>query len=237
MPAVGGVRERVLEFLAQYGERGYAVLRAALEAYASAGSRGIRLGDFSYREVVARLKAWGIEYNPSMLLRILERDYGVVETSYRSGNQHWYRFIDAEAVAEALEEYDRGASGLEEGAEEEPLDPEVEVLRLQIASLGVGDLVEELRRLSAKPSLGRAERLRLRRLAFEEMELVARLLRRAEELGYNGPEVELLMEALRLARRLSARLLGVERASVSAARGVERLARLGSRARLGTGQP
>ncbi len=236
MPAVGGVRERVLEFLAQYGERGYAVLRAALEAYASAGGRGVRLGDFSYREVVARLKAWGIEYNPSMLLRILERDYGVVETSYRSGNQHWYRFIDAEAVAEALEEYDRGASGLEE-AEEGPLDPEVEVLRLQIASLGVGDLVEELRRLSAKPSLGRAERLRLRRLAFEDMELVARLLRRAEELGYRGPEVELLVEALRLARRLSARLLGVERASVSAARGVERLARLGSRARLGTGKP
>ena len=98
-PAGVGVRERLLEFLANYGERGLAVVRAAVEAaLAGRGSPGVRLGDFSYREVVARLRSWGLDYNPSMLLRILERDYGVIETTYRSSNQHWWRFLDLNAV-------------------------------------------------------------------------------------------------------------------------------------------
>jgi len=227
--AAGGVRERVLEFLAQYGERGYAVLRAALDAAAAGGrGRGVRLGDFSRREVVARLKAWGIEYNPSMLLRILERDYGVIETSYRSGNQHWWRFLDADAVAEALEEYERGAS-VEGGEEEEALDePEVELLRVQAASLNLPSLIEELRRLAAKPRLGRAEVARLRSIAFGELENVVLLLRRAEELGYEGPEVDLLREALRLASRLSRRLLASGRSSLESRRTLEGLARAGA---------
>jgi len=225
--AAGGVRERVLEFLAQYGERGYAVLRAAVDAALSSRSnRGVRLGDFSHREVVARLRAWGIEYNPSMLLRILERDYGVVETSYRSGNQHWWRFIDLDAVVEALEEYDRGTS-VDEEAVEEIEDPEVELFRLQVASLDLPGLIGELRRLAARPRLGRGELVRLRRLAFGELVEVVRLLRRAEELGVEGPEVELLREALALASRLSRRLLASGRAEASAGRTLEQLARSG----------
>jgi hypothetical protein len=229
--AAVGVRERVLEFLAQYGERGYAVLRAAVDAaLSSRGGRGVRLGDFSHREVVARLRAWGIEYNPSMLLRILERDYGIVETSYRSGNQHWWRFLDLDSVVEALEEYDHGTSaGVEEGDEEAIEDPEVELLRLQVASLDPGSLLEELRRLSAKPRLGRAELARLRGLAFNELEAVVKLIRRAEELGYEGPEIDMLKEILVLASRLSQRLLASARTRSEAARSVERLARLGSR--------
>lgn len=222
-----GIRERVLEFLAQYGERGYAVLRAAVDAAVAARGRGVRLGDFSHREVVARLKAWGIEYNPSMLLRILERDYGVVETSYRSGNQHWWKFLDIDAVVEALDEYDRGAGAVEE-EEAEIEDPEVELLRLQVASLDPEGLLSELRRLSAKPRLSRSELVRLRGLAFNEMEAVVRLLRRAEELGYEGPEVDLLRDILRLGSRLARKLLAAGRASVEARGMVEKLARVGS---------
>ena len=223
-----GVRERVLEFLAQYGERGYAVLRAAVDAAVAARGRGVRLGDFSHREVVARLKAWGIEYNPSMLLRILERDYGVIETSYRSGNQHWWKFLDIDAVVEALDEYDRGTgSGMDE-EEDDIEDPEVELLRLQVASLDPEGLLSELRRLSAKPRLSRSEIVRLRSLAFNEMEAVVRLLRRAEEMGYEGPEVEILRDILRLGSRLARRLLAAGRASVEARGMVEKLARVGS---------
>ncbi|ALL01888.1 hypothetical protein Pyrde_1845 [Pyrodictium delaneyi] len=230
--AAPGVRERVLEFLAEYGERGYAVLRAAVDAATSArGRRGVRLGDFSHREVVTRLKAWGIDYNPSMLLRVLERDYGVIETSYRSSNQHWWRFLDLDAVVEALDAYDQGIDATEppiEGDEEELLDPETELLRVQIASLDPAGMLEELRRLAAKPRLARTELARLRSLAFNELELAARLLRRAEELGYDGPEVEMLREAIKLAGRLSRRLLSAARLTAESRRTVMELARTGS---------
>ena len=225
----GGVAERVLEFLAEYGERGYAVLRAAVEAALSRRQRGVRLGDFNAREVAQRLKSWGIEYNPSMLLRILERDYGVVETSYRSSNQHWYKFVDLDAVVDALDAYDRG---VDVAAEDEPgveEDPEVSVLLAQVASLDPQGLVEELRRLAAKPRLSRSDVLRLRRLAFEELELAAKLVRRAEELGYDGPEVELLQEAIRLAARLARRSLAAGLRLASARRSEAALARLGGK--------
>lgn len=229
-PAAPGVRERVLEFLAEYGERGYAVLRAAVDAaLASRGRRGVRLGDFSHREVVARLKAWGIDYNPSMLLRALERGYGVIETSYRSSNQHWWRFLDLDAVVEALEAYDRGVEAAEPaGEEDEELDPETELLRIQIASIDPEGVLEELRRLAAKPRLARQDLARLRMLAFNELELAAKLLRRAGELGYEGPEVEMLREVLRLASRLSRRLLSSSRLQAESRRTLSELARAGS---------
>jgi hypothetical protein len=209
-----GARERALDFLARYGEKGYAVLRALLDAYySSAGaSPGVRLGDVSYREVAARLRERGLSYNPSMLLRVLEREYGLIETSYQSRNQHWWRIPEPEALEEALEEYEAGSSP-DPGPGEEALDPEVELFRLQVASLDPAGLIERLDRLLAKPRLTRADAAELRRLAFGEMELVARLLRRAEELGYEGPEVELLREAMLKASRLARRLNAAARAS------------------------
>ena len=211
-----GVRERVLDFLARYGERGYAVLRAILETYYSGqGSRGVRLGDFSYRDVVNRLRAWGLEYNPSMLLRVLEREYGVVETSYSSRNQHWWRISSPEEVAAALEEYEAGVNAEESGGDEVE-DPEVELLRLQIASLDPDGILERLEKLSVRPRLSRQELLVLRSLAFNELELVVKLLRRAEELGYEGPEVGLLREILAKASRLARKVLAGARLSSEA---------------------
>lgn len=230
----GGIRERVLGFLAEYGERGYSVLRAAVEAASTPRGRGVRLGDFNSREVAQRLRAWGIQYNPSMLLRILERDYAVIETSYRSSNQHWYRFLDIDAVVEALEEYDRGIEPVageetgEDGAGNLE-DPEQMLLIVQIASLDPYTLLERLRRLAVKPRLSSSDLAALRRLAFNELENVAALLRRAEELGYEGEEVEALRQVLTLALRLARRLLAQGKVSSSAARTVETLARLGAR--------
>ena len=219
-----GVRERVLDFLARYGERGYAVLRAVLEAYySSRGSRGVRLGDFSYRDVVNRLRAWGLDYNPSMLLRVLEREYGVIETSYSSRNQHWWRISSPEEVAAALEEYE---AGVEPGDGEEPGDPEVELLRLQIASIDPEGVLEKLDRLAAKPRLSRQELLVLRSLAFNELELVVRLLRRAEELGYEGPEIALLREILGKASRIARRIVTGARLSREAQRTIMQLTRI-----------
>ncbi|ABM80865.1 hypothetical protein [Hyperthermus butylicus] len=229
MAQAPGVRERVLEFLAEYGERGYAVLRAAVDAaVGSRGRRGIRLGDFSYREVVARLRAWGIEYNPSMLLRVLERDYGIVETSYRSSNQHWWRFIDLDAVIEALEAYEQGVNvsedtELEEAGDE--VEPEVALLQLQIASISPDQLAEKLEALASKPRLTQSDLAFLRGIAFNELELAVKLLRKAEELGYEGPEVETLHRLVRAAARLARKMLTVSRLSVEARRTLALLAR------------
>lgn len=197
----------MLEFLAEYGERAYIVLRAAVDAAFHAPRHGLRLGDFSYREVAARLKAWGIDYNPSMLLRALERDYGVIETSYRSGSQHWWRFLDSSAVLDALEMYERGVSPTEERGGDGEVDVELNVLLAQIASLQPYSVLEALRRMAAKPRLGRGEILQLRRIAFNELELAARLLEKAEELGYEGEEVRVLKRIVELAGILARRLL------------------------------
>ena len=79
--------EGLEEFLAKYGERGYALLKAILEA-SLAPRRGPGFGDFSFKEIKARLASYGLNYNPSVLLAKLEKEYGVIETSYRSGTQH-----------------------------------------------------------------------------------------------------------------------------------------------------
>ncbi|WP_317895558.1 hypothetical protein [Pyrofollis japonicus] len=220
-----GVRERVLDFLARHGERAYAVLRAILESYyGSQSAPGVKLGDFSYRDVVNKLRAWGMNYNPSMLLRSLERDYGVIETSYQSRNQHWWRINSPEEIAEALEEYERGVVSDDALLAEEIVDPETELLRLQVASLDPASLLEKLDRLLAKPRLGRAEILLLRTMAFNELELVVKLLRKAEELGYEGPEVAMLKEILVKASRLAKRLLAAAKTSTDARKTMLQLA-------------
>jgi hypothetical protein len=230
------VKSRVLEFLAEYGERGYAVLRAAVEASLSKDGRSVRLGDFSYREVVSRLRAWGIEYNPSMLLRIVERDYGIIETSYKSSSQHWWKFIDIDAVIEALEEYERGvdATAEQQGdeaageGEGEAVDAEEALLKLQIASLNPYGLLERLEKLLLKPKLTSTDYSILRSIAFSELPAVVEVLRRAEEIGYEGEEVKALREVVQLAAKLASKLLRMGRAGREAARSLAALARSSS---------
>ncbi|MET1128533.1 MAG: hypothetical protein ABWW70_04370 [Thermoproteota archaeon] len=219
-----GVKSRALDFLATYGEKGYAVLRAAVKAYLSREGREVGLGHFSFREVAARLKAWGLNYNPSMLLRIMERDYGLIETTYRSGTQHWWNFVDFDAVVEALSEYETGSLLEDDYYLEEPEDPEAELLRLQIASLNPRALIEELRRLKAKTKLSRYDLARLRTIAFNELELAVRLLRKAEEIGYEGEEVQLLKSVIALAAQLSRKLLKVAELEAESRADVARIA-------------
>ncbi len=201
-----GVRERVLDFLAKYGERGYAVLRAAVDAASSGGGRGVRLGDFSTREVTARLRMEGIEYNPSMLLRILEREYAVIETTYSSRGQHWWRFIDYPAVLEALSAYEAGSEPL--GEEEVDDDPLLSLLQVQLAALDIDAVLARLRQLAAKRRLTQRDRLVFRRIVFGPLADAVRVLREAgdeyEELL--GGEAEKIREALRLAKAVAARL-------------------------------
>ena len=104
------VKARVLDFLEKYGDKGFIVLKTAIEISLS-NTNNRRFGDFSYQSLVFRLNSMGIGYNPSNILRILEREYGVIEKTYSSSRQKWYRFIDLDAVREALYEYSYGTTG------------------------------------------------------------------------------------------------------------------------------
>ncbi|BAA80945.2 hypothetical protein APE_1936.1 [Aeropyrum pernix K1] len=162
--------ESLRGFLERYGEKGYIVLKAILEESQSPG-RGPKPGDFSFRGLRARIASYGLEYNPSLLLARLEREYGVIETSFRSSNQHWWRIRDRRSVEKAVREY--------EGAEEEPLDPRVRVLRIQFWSLEPERLLKRLRRLSSLRSQTPRDRRAIREIAFEILPLLARFLEEA----------------------------------------------------------
>lgn len=152
---------RAAEFLARYGEKGYIVLRAILEAAREALARP-GLGDFDYRGVRKALERMGYSYNPSPLLGILEREYGLIETSYKSSNQHWWRFLDRESIEEAVREY-------EGRPEPDEADPRLRLLRIQFYSLDPGGIMDLLQRLSARKRLTSHERNLLRRIAFDDL--------------------------------------------------------------------
>lgn len=168
-------------FVAEHGERARMLLRFILEE-SSRSREG--LGDFSFKDIKERFKAAGIEYNPSPLLAKLEREIGIIETTYRSTTQRWWRVIDRDSIEEAL------------GGERE-LSLRARVLRAQFYSLRPRELMDLLERAKGR-QIGEAERARLRKAAFEELPL---LLRVVEEARASGEE-EALADEIRLAETL-----------------------------------
>lgn len=192
------------EFLARYGERGEMVLRAILDA---ARRRGLRPGpgDFDYRGVKEALARMGVSYNPAPLLRVLEREYGLIETTYHTGSQHWWRILDKRAIEEAIG-----------SASSDPGDPRLRLLKVQFYSLDPEGVMELLQRLASRRRLSRAERERLRRIAFEILPLLVKWLEEASqeypdelagEIAY-AEEILELAEAAARGRRLEYAPLG-----------------------------
>ena len=232
MATVGGVRDRVLEFLAKYEERGLLVLKAAIAAaIARKREGGVKLGDFSYRDIVVRLRAQGISYNPSMLLRILERDYGVIETSYRSGNQHWWKFVDFDSVVEAVEAYEKGddaIGALKEDDEEIGLesDPRVELVRVQVAALRPRKLLKTLRVLAAKKRLTSRDVKVFQDLAFNVLPKLVHVLEKAREYEEElVEEIALLEKVLKLAVKIARKMLVEEKMESEAVEALEAIAK------------
>jgi len=184
------------ELLAEYGERACLLLRAIYEESREAG--GAKLGDFSVKGVKARLKSWGIEYNPVPLLMKLERELGVIETSYRSTTQRWWRVRNMEFIEKTLR-----MCGVR--ATRSPEDPRVRLLRIQFMVLNPKGAVENLRRLLSKRSLTKADLEFIRRVVFEELPLMVKLKEEAERLGYDielREELEAVEELMDLVERL-----------------------------------
>lgn len=185
---------RARAFLDKYGDKAFMLLRACLDV-ALDPNVDHRLGDFSFKHVVMRLSRLGLRYNPSNLLRAMEREYGLIEKSYASSNQTWWRFVDLEAVRQALGE---------PGAAE---DPEASLLKIKYRSLEPERIKSALSRLALKPQLTQADKEAFKRLAFGELEDVVRLYKEMEgreELFY--AELQALREILRLAELVSLKL-------------------------------
>ncbi len=198
---IGGVRDRALEALAKYGDRARLVLSLALSiADSRRGKPG--LGDFDYKSLSRALESLGVEYNPSPLLRSLERDYGIIETTYHSSGRHWWRFIDLEAVREALRIYEHGEP-LEEGDE-----PGVKLLKAQVAALEPARLRSLLQELASKPKLSSMDRRLFRTLIFGDLELAYRILSKIESEypGLMSSEASMLRELIELGYKVASRL-------------------------------
>ena len=191
---------RLEEAKRRYGNKLLLVLRAALEVTDEYRSKGVEpLGDFDYKGLVRKLKEMGIDYKPSAILRALEKEYNIIETSYRSGNQHWWRFVDEEAIRELFEE------------EEEEENPKIEMFKIQLAAIGAEEVKEKLMGIIAKGKASGAEREWFKRFAFETLPLIVEMIEKAEE---EGIELKEAKEILKLARA-AARYINKRKATVS----------------------
>ncbi len=163
------------EVLLRYGDRAYYVLKAAWEVSEEYAEDGRRYpGDFDFSGVVRKLRSWGIRYNPNQLLRILEREYSVIETTYKSVAQHWYSFADPQAVARVLKEYG-GISDDSEGI----ADPEAYVLEIQVEAIGIDDVLRKVKAIHRKHTLSVADREFMKRFVIEELPMIAKVLKDA----------------------------------------------------------
>lgn len=196
----------VSEVLSRYGGRAYYVLRAAVEVTEENRRLGLsKLGDFDYRSLVAKLRSWGIEYNPSNLLKILEREYGVVKTVYRSSNQRWWVFTDITSVKLALSEGRDEASG----------DPDEELLSIQIAVLNVDKIITDLTSILSKEKITSLDERRLREIVLGELPPVVEVYKKALSYGEKFSEfVGKVGRALELAKRAALLLRSSTAASI-----------------------
>ncbi len=165
------------EVLMKYGERALYVLKAAVEVTEEYGALGKRTpGDFDSKGLIRKLREWGITYNPSQLLRIMERDYGIIETVYRSATQRWWRFTDITAVKEVIRIYGGGGDEVIE-------DPEYYVLNLQIEVVDVDKLLNEVKEMYSKSRLSVSERNRIKQIVVEELPVIAKVMKDAQKYG------------------------------------------------------
>lgn len=190
------VRSKLPAFLEKYGEKGLIVLKAAYEI-SQDPNVDHRLGDFSFKHLVLKLISMGFNYNPINMLRILEKEYGIIAKSYTSSNQTWWRFVDIEAVRAVLSEY--------YGVEFD--DPRVKALLIKYKSLEPQNTLNWLKKLIAKSKLSTADREMFKNFVFSELDKVVTLISEMEkyEEVFRG-EIQLLREILALADIVSNKL-------------------------------
>ncbi|MCY0873784.1 MAG: hypothetical protein OWQ47_02485 [Acidianus infernus] len=187
---IGGVRDRTTEALLRFGERCKLILKAAISIAESNDKK--ELGDFDYKTLVEKLQEVGFDKDPKMILRALERDYGIIETTYKSANQHWWRFINIEEVKEAI------------GDEIE--DPEIQLIKIQANSLNLAELERKLRFMLNKPVLSEVDRALFKKIAFDELNYVMEVYRKASMYEETYDIAEKIKTILALATKVSMKI-------------------------------
>lgn len=174
-----GISEAVvLDSIYKYGEKAYILLKAAYEVYQSNLLMNRKVpGDFDYKSLINKLREKGVSYNPNQLLRMLEREFGIIETTYRSVNQRWWRFKDPLAISKALSTYE----GKDVGDECE--DPEILLLKIQVEVIDIDKLINELIELISKERLTLSDRERIKNLIFNDAQLIIKLFKETQKYG------------------------------------------------------
>jgi len=194
-----GVQELIDDFLARYGGKGRAVLFAAVEAMIEIQRRSeyARLGDFDYKTLREMLERLGGGVNPTNYLRALEREYGIVNQTYRSTRQQWWSFANKEAI---LSWYERQVGKPSD-------DPVVKVLVVKYRVLKPEEKLSRLEALSRKPSLSLVEQKEIMDFVFNELDKVLLVLNEIKKYGdVFRNEVNVLSRIIDLAYQLSSRI-------------------------------
>lgn len=194
-----GVQELIDDFLARYGEKGRAVLLAAVEAMIEIQRRSeyTRLGDFDYKTLKEMLERLGGGVNPTNYLRALEREYGIVNQTYRSTRQQWWSFANKEAI---LSWYERQVGKPSD-------DPVVKVLIVKYRVLKPEEKLSRLEALSRKPSLSLVEQKEIMDFVFNELDKVLLVLNEIKKYGdVFRNEVNVLSRIIDLAYQLSSKI-------------------------------
>jgi len=193
------VKARAIEFIEKYGDKGLIVLKTAVELSYENSSRLKKMGDFSYSQLVMRLRSSGINYNPSNLLRILEKEYGLIYKSYESSTQKWYSFVDLDAVKDALDEYMGHPTALE--------DPKITYMRIKYRSLEPIRMLKLLRSMALKSSLTKNDKKLFKKMVFNDLKHVVEILdEMSEYMDIFSNEIKILNEILLLANTISSKL-------------------------------
>lgn len=178
--SIDNIKTLVSDFLVRYGERGRAVLEAAVRASTRLASRRREdlptlPGDFDYRTLVEELGLMGYSYNPSPILRILERDYGIIRTTLHTSRQRWFIF-SSPVVRDFIEDYIiRSREGIDD------TDPDFLIVKTQLVALNIDRIREFLTRLSVKERWSETDYEKLKRLSREDLPLLSEIYKKARE--------------------------------------------------------
>ncbi|QOR93899.1 hypothetical protein IMZ38_04410 [Thermosphaera chiliense] len=191
------LKEKVFSFLQKYGDKGFIVLKTAL-SIAKDPNIDHKLGDFSFKHLVLKLNSMGFSYNPVNLIRILEKEFGLIEKTYSSSNQTWWRFKDIDAVEEAV---------YSENDVEKVEDPKIRLIAVKYRSLEPAEIYAFLQKTLIKPSLTPADKAKFRSMVFNEIDQLVKLV---DEM-YNYEEffeyeISFIKEIFKLAEKLSRRI-------------------------------
>ncbi|MBB5252880.1 hypothetical protein [Sulfurisphaera ohwakuensis] len=189
----GNVSDRTLEFLLKFGEKGRIILQAALDC--SYENNKPELGDFSYKDVVDKLSQLGYSYDPKMILRALEKDYGILETTYKSSNQHWWKFIDKEQVETILNKNKEG-------------DPKIELIKIKFYSLEPQKIERKLDLMSKKSIITEIDKKTFRLMVFDELSKLTEIYEEASQYEETLPIAERIKRILTLASIIARKIYG-----------------------------